>query len=41
MAHAGAVLGSVVEGVLIDDVAATGKTFPDFPRLWADLVGTA
>ncbi|MGA8246433.1 MAG: 3-phosphoshikimate 1-carboxyvinyltransferase, partial [Nocardioides sp.] len=41
MAHAGAVLGSVVEGVEVDDVAATGKTFPDFPRLWADLVDAA
>ncbi len=37
MAHAGVVLGAVVEGVEIDDVAATGKTFPDFPRVWAEL----
>jgi 3-phosphoshikimate 1-carboxyvinyltransferase len=34
MAHAGAVLGAVVDGVSIDDVAATSKTFPDFPRVW-------
>jgi 3-phosphoshikimate 1-carboxyvinyltransferase len=40
MAHAAAVLGSVIEGVEIDDVEATGKTFPGFPRIWTDLVGT-
>ena len=38
MAHAGAVLGAVVEGVEIDDVAATGKTFPDFPGTWTRLL---
>ena len=31
-------LGSVVEGVEVDDVAATGKTFPDFPGVWAALL---
>ena len=38
MAHAAAVLGSVVEGVEVDDVDATGKTFPDFPGVWTALV---
>jgi 3-phosphoshikimate 1-carboxyvinyltransferase len=38
MAHAAAVLGSVVEGVVVDDVAATSKTFPDFPRVWGALL---
>jgi 3-phosphoshikimate 1-carboxyvinyltransferase len=38
MAHAAAVLGSVVAGVTVDDVAATGKTFPDFPGLWSSVV---
>ena len=38
MAHAGAVLGAAVDGVAIDDVAATGKTFPDFPDVWAGLL---
>ncbi|HET7070784.1 MAG TPA: 3-phosphoshikimate 1-carboxyvinyltransferase [Nocardioides sp.] len=38
MAHAAAVLGSVVDGVLVDDVGATSKTFPDFPRVWAALL---
>ena len=38
MAHAAAVIGSAVAGVTVDDVAATGKTFPDFPGLWSSLV---
>ena len=38
MAHAAAVLGSVVEGVEVDDVDATGKTFPDFPGVWTSVV---
>ena len=38
MAHAGAVLGAVVAGVELDDVAATGKTFPDFPGTWTRLL---
>ena len=38
MAHAAAVLGSVVEGVEVDDVGATSKTFPDFPGVWAALL---
>jgi 3-phosphoshikimate 1-carboxyvinyltransferase len=39
MATAGAVLGLVVGGVSIDDIGCTAKTLPDFPRLWASLVG--
>jgi 3-phosphoshikimate 1-carboxyvinyltransferase len=38
MAHAAAVLGSVVDGVELDDVGATSKTFPDFPGVWAALL---
>jgi 3-phosphoshikimate 1-carboxyvinyltransferase len=38
MAHAGAVLGLAVDGVVLDDVACTAKTMPDFPRLWTALV---
>jgi 3-phosphoshikimate 1-carboxyvinyltransferase len=38
MAHAGAVLGAAVDGVAIDDVAATAKTFPEFPEVWARLL---
>ena len=39
MATAGALIGLVVPGVLIDDVACTDKTIPDFPGRWAILVG--
>ena len=37
----GAVLGLAVDGVLVEDVATTGKTVPDFPRRWQDMLGTA
>ncbi|MFJ1752274.1 3-phosphoshikimate 1-carboxyvinyltransferase [Kitasatospora sp. NPDC088134] len=39
LATAAAVLGLVVEGVLVEDVATTAKTLPDFPRMWAELLG--
>ena len=39
MATAGALVGLVVPGVLIDDVACTDKTIPDFPGRWTTLVG--
>lgn len=38
MAQAGAVLGLVVDAIVLDDVATTAKTFPDFERAWADLL---
>jgi len=38
MATAGALVGLIVPGVLIDDVACTDKTIPDFPGRWATLV---
>ncbi len=42
MAQAGAVLGLVVAGVAVDDIASTGKTLPDFPGMWtAMLAGDA
>jgi 3-phosphoshikimate 1-carboxyvinyltransferase len=40
MAHAGVILGAAVEDVLVEDVATTGKTFPDFAPFWAGLVRT-
>ncbi|MGE3285148.1 MAG: 3-phosphoshikimate 1-carboxyvinyltransferase [Pseudonocardia sp.] len=40
MATAGALIGLVVPGVEVDDVACTSKTIPDFPGRWAQLVGT-
>ncbi len=41
MAHAGALLGLRVPGVVLDDVGCTTKTLPDFPTLWRGLVGSA
>ena len=40
MAHAAAVVGLAVEGLVLSDVACTSKTLPEFPELWADLVTT-
>lgn len=37
MAHAGVILGAAVDGVLVEDVATTSKTFPDFAAAWARL----
>ena len=34
MATAGAILGLVVPGVIVDDIASTSKTMPDFTGLW-------
>jgi 3-phosphoshikimate 1-carboxyvinyltransferase len=38
MAHAGVILGLAVPGVLVEDVATTAKTFPDFAGAWSALV---
>lgn len=38
MATAGAVIGLAVPGVLIDDIASTAKTLPQFTELWAELL---
>jgi 3-phosphoshikimate 1-carboxyvinyltransferase len=39
MATAGAVLGLRVDGVTVDDIGCTSKTLPDFPGMWAAMVG--
>ncbi|GGV75542.1 MULTISPECIES: 3-phosphoshikimate 1-carboxyvinyltransferase [Streptomyces] len=39
MATAGAIIGLVVEGVQIENVATTAKTLPDFPDLWTGMLG--
>ncbi|OBK52222.1 3-phosphoshikimate 1-carboxyvinyltransferase [Mycobacterium sp. 1081908.1] len=39
MAMAGAIVGLRVPGVEVDDIGSTGKTLPEFPRLWADMLG--
>lgn len=38
MAMAGAIVGLRVAGVEVDDIGATTKTLPEFPRLWANMV---
>jgi 3-phosphoshikimate 1-carboxyvinyltransferase len=39
LATAAAVLGLRVPGILVEDVATTAKTMPDFVRLWAGMLG--
>ena len=38
MAHAGAVLGLAIDGVCVDDIEATAKTYPGFADAWERLV---
>jgi len=38
MAHAGVVVGSAVDDVLVEDVATTAKTYPGFADAWARLL---
>jgi 3-phosphoshikimate 1-carboxyvinyltransferase len=40
MAHAAAIVGLRVPGVLVEDVATTAKTFPGFERVWGEMVAT-
>jgi 3-phosphoshikimate 1-carboxyvinyltransferase len=37
MAHAGVIVGAAVDGVLVENVTTTSKTFTDFPSFWAGL----
>ncbi len=38
MATAGAIIGLRVAGVQVEDIATTGKTMPEFPRRWQDML---
>ena len=38
MAHAGVILGAAVDGVLVENVGTTAKTFTDFAPFWAGLL---
>ncbi|CAI9417514.1 3-phosphoshikimate 1-carboxyvinyltransferase [Nocardioides sp. T2.26MG-1] len=38
MAHAGVIIGAAVEDVLVENIATTGKTFPDFGGFWSGLI---
>ena len=37
MAHAGVILGAAVEGIEVENIATTSKTFPDFADFWSRL----
>jgi len=37
MAHAGVIVGAAVDGIEVEDVATTSKTFPDFAGFWSGL----
>ncbi|MER7249480.1 3-phosphoshikimate 1-carboxyvinyltransferase [Kribbella sp. NPDC000426] len=39
MAHAAAVLGLLVDGLEIENIATTAKTLPEFPDMWSGLAG--
>ncbi|MER5864040.1 3-phosphoshikimate 1-carboxyvinyltransferase [Kitasatospora sp. NPDC002040] len=39
LATAAAVIGLAVPGVEVENVATTAKTLPDFPQMWAELLG--
>jgi 3-phosphoshikimate 1-carboxyvinyltransferase len=41
MAHAAVIVGLAVPGVLVEDVATTSKTFPDFPGAWSELLSSS
>lgn len=38
MAHAGALLGLLVNDITVDDIGCTAKTMPDFPLLWGQML---
>ncbi len=38
MATAGAILGLVVPGIAVDDIAATSKTLPEFSAIWSTML---
>jgi 3-phosphoshikimate 1-carboxyvinyltransferase len=37
MAHAGVIVGAAVDGILVENIGTTGKTFPDFAGFWSGL----
>jgi 3-phosphoshikimate 1-carboxyvinyltransferase len=41
MAHAGAILGLCVDGVRVEDIETTAKTFPGFAAAWTRFLGAA
>ena len=41
MAMAAALVGLRVPGVQVRDVGTTAKTLPEFPTMWARMIGSA
>lgn len=41
MATTGALIGLTIAGVTVDDIGSTSKTMPEFPELWARMLGLA
>jgi 3-phosphoshikimate 1-carboxyvinyltransferase len=39
MATAGAIIGLRVAGIVVEDIATTSKTMPNFAELWVDMLG--
>jgi 3-phosphoshikimate 1-carboxyvinyltransferase len=39
MATTGAIIGLVVPGVRVENIATTAKTFQQFPQVWSEMVG--
>lgn len=39
MATAGAIIGLAITGVEIENIGTTAKTLPDFPAMWAEMLG--
>ena len=39
MATAGAIIGLSVPNLLVEDITVTGKTMPEFPKLWSQMLG--
>ena len=38
MAHAGVIIAAAVDGVLVENIETTGKTFPDFAGTWSGII---
>jgi len=38
MAHAGSIVGLAIDGILVDDIATTSKTLPQYPQLWTEML---
>jgi len=40
MAMAGAVLGLAINDLVIEDIATTGKTLPNFANMWQEMISS-